>query len=377
MRYYLALLAAATLLITTSARALTNFLPAGDHAYKTLLQLNIHTSTTTIFLAATTLALITLTLFTIYTRKTNAPPEALLVLALSPAFITAAVTEVHALLLALLAVILALTHNSKLAPLLAAAACWIHPASILVAFLYAAAEIINKQQLRAITATILSTAAALLSEQTITFTFQFAELQVLAATSILLALLAATGAIFLWSENTYHWLLGALTLVLAGLAVTELRVVAALAAALLAGNALRILRKRRWELETIKQGTLLFILLALLFTATSAASLATQAPPTSDLQETASITNELAGTNEVFTLSNQLHALQWHGIQPTNEHEQTILSLRDGDVLADYITEFIILEADQEAPNLRFVLENSQRYVKLHTASHELWRKVR
>ena len=376
MRRQLILLAITTLLITTLARILTTGLYASDEAYQTLLSLPHQPPDAYLFAATLSIAAATLALFVIYTKKTKTPPEALLVLALSPAYITAAITEPTAGILGVLAITAALTYKHPASALAVIAAALIHPAGGLLALIYVTAKITQKKQIQAITTTLLATAALLLTNTNLQIQITLAELQTIAAPSLLILLLAITGAALLWDENNYQYLLLLLLVATSALLIPELRLVAALAAAILAGNALSVLRKHTWTLEKMKGVTLLFILLALLYTSASSLALTINADPHPDIKEIAQTTTTLAGNQPVFTLSNQEHALRWHAINTTQANEQEILQTRNSETLTELTTPFILLEATQEAPNLRFVLQNSQRFTKLQTGSHELWRRV-
>lgn len=376
MRHHLTLLAALGLLITTAARTTTGLPFAGDDAYATLLRLAPTIPQPYLYTATTALALGALLLYAYHTKHTNTPPEALLVIAFSPAFLTAAITNPEALLLGAGSVALLVANRTWAGPALAALLGLIHPAGAVPALIYVAAQIVRKHQLRAILTTALTTAALLVTTGTMRYATRIAELQSLGASSALILLLAITGALLLWDENTYPWLLAALTAAAAALIIPELRLVAAFAAAIPAGHALHTLRRRTWTLETIKSSALLFVLLGLLFTAVSASAVAVRAPPTPALADTADIARELAQNKPVFALTTNEYALRWHGVNTTTAHQETILSLRDSDQLKAYTTEFLIIEEKAASANLRFVLENSNSYVLLYRNGHEIWREV-
>lgn len=376
MRRQLILLAVTTLLITTLTRILATGLYASDQAYQTLLKLPYQPPETYLFAATLSITVTTLVLFVAYTKKTKTPPEALLILALSPAYITAAITEPTAALLGALTITAALTYKHPASALAVIAAASIHATGGLLALAYIIAKTTQKKQLTAIVTTVLATTALILTNATIQLHTSLAELQAIAAPSLLILLLAITGAALLWDENNYQYLLLLLITAASALILPELRVAAALAAAILAGNALSVLRKHTWALEKMKGVTLLFILLALLYTASSSLALTINADPQPDIKELAQTTTSLVGSQSVFTLSNQEHALRWHAINTTQENKQRILETRSSEALTELTTPFILLETTQEAPNLRFVLQNSQRFTKLQTGSHELWRRV-
>ena len=99
MRYRLTLLAALGMLITSAARTIRSTPFAGDDAYSTLLRLAPGIQEPYIYTAALALLTAALLLFTYYTQRQDIPEEALLVLAFSPAYLTAAITNHEALLL--------------------------------------------------------------------------------------------------------------------------------------------------------------------------------------------------------------------------------------------------------------------------------------
>lgn len=374
MRNYATIAAASTLLTTTITRILTKGQFAGDRAYEAFLRLPTHVSEQTLFIITTSLALITLILYAIYTKQEQIPYESIVLLAVSPAFITAAVTEPYALVIGFLAVVLALIQKHPLAIPLIAAMCYLHPVVGLLALVYLTKQIKEQHQIRAIIATVLCASMMYLSNATIRPEFQIAELQALGATSILLILLALTGAILAWSHNTYQWAIALLVVSFAGLFLPELRLVASLAAATLAGKALRILQKRTWQLEIIKNTTTYFIILALVFSSASAASVTVNAEPGSDIQQVLELTTYLVDEEEkVFIISDYQHVFRYNGIQVTTENEEIITELRNADTLENYITPRFILQANKDVPNLRFVIENSREYIPLYQASHELW----
>ena len=68
--------------------------------------------------------------------------------------------------------------------------------------------------------------------------------------------------------------------------------------------------------------------------------------------------------------------LRWHGIHTTTNNTEKILDLRDADELRKHTTEFLVIDQDADAPNLRFVLENSNDYVLLYRSEHSIWRRV-
>jgi hypothetical protein len=317
------------------------------------------------------LSVLTLVVATYLMRLFETPKEAYIILLLSPPVLAAAILNPFALLLALAAALALLYKDSYKATIPILIACYMHPTAGILAAALALYQAHTSRYKPALLTLVASATLAILSPSQVIFATQFAELQAPGAISIISVLLGILGAILLWDENTSIPLLIACIPLLAGLIFSELALVTAIVSAVLAGNALRILRKREWQLKAVKTATTYFIILGLIFAATASTSQAVIAKPHAEILETAELMIQLT-EQEVSVLSTQQGVLEWYGVPTQNAN--VLYLAKTSDDIKDIANTYILIEDDYRAPKLRFLLENSNSYIQVRDAEHDVWR---
>ncbi len=298
--------------------------------------------------------------------------ETLFLLLLSPVVLSAAITSPVAIVLAGLGIVL--HASSRLRALLSPIVPLVHPAGAVLSFFSVVTYIAMRKQLIAILITLSTTLILFFHPLTIPYSTQIAELQQTGGLSILLILLAITGMILTWRKQTYPTYLVYLSLISLAFFIQELVLLATLIAAIPAGEAVYILRKRKWNLESVKTATIYFLMLSMLFTTVSNIHATITQPPTQEIQDIAELLHDI-GVTEVFLHTSQENVFFYQHIRAVPVTAD-ITYIRDAMLLAEYLPEFILIERLDEQPNLAFVLRNSRLFIRIHEGEHSLWKRA-
>lgn len=303
-------------------------------------------------------------------KKYEFPTESLFLLIATPALITALVLPSRALAIGVLALLaLLFARNTYVLALTTIAAAVLTPQALVLAPLALFILVLKKQRvLTACTVALLATLTYLHGIPALSG-IGFAELGTLGGQSLFILLLAITGIVLSWSKKTYPYLLSALYTLAAGFFFSDLRFAAVIAATVTVGYAIKALRERDWRLESVRNVSILLVVCGLLFAATVTINEATQAPPTPETQH---LIHFLTHTEEpVFALPEHHEILHWQAIPIAYTDYETVLISRNIDVTGPNLPPLIILNAADEADNLRFLIDVTDRFSVVYT--NEEW----
>lgn len=363
----------ATILLPMSiaaARISKGPLFAGTQSYENLLRYSTSADAAAIFTTKTLLLALTLITIILLLRRYEIPAESILLLAITPAFLTSLVISNQAITLALLFLAALLVHDKEwfvfaiTIPLLLADQAGILLGGIIALTLLAKRKLLGSAAVTGITVL----AGVILGIPQMTP-------DLVGAPGTFVLLLAGTGAALHWSRKTYPYLLLGLALLLLGSLDPTLGLVQAIAAAALGGIALSDLRKRNWNLESLRTATTWLIICGLLFTGVSAANQVLEEEPGAEFSQLHAYLEALPRVDgNVFAFTPTREYLEWHGMHVVEE-EPAVQQAHTLKELAVALPEYIVLAEKDEARNMRFIFENTDPYALIYEDGYyEVWK---
>ncbi len=374
MRGPVILLGAVVALFVAAARAMTRPFFAPESVYATLPVTITHAQ----LYVGIRLALFLLLIATVYLiyRKYDFPDEGLLVLIASPAFLIAPIGTDLGLGVALLVAAGVLAWESNiLLVIIAALLALMHPVGWLLALLAVPALFLRKAWPHLLVLVLALAAGVYTHGVTVAIELGVSEIGALGAPSVFISLLAIMGVLSAWRPRTYPRLLIASVAVAGGMLIPGLRLSAAIGAAILAGYAVQELRERHWRLEGIRNISLLFVVLGLVFTAASTGAQAVRSEPSPGMLSAAQFLRQ-APPGAVFALPQHVATLRWYGIDATSANLDTILASRNLDVVGPLLPKYVLLARNDQAPALRFLIENTNGFQRIHSGDYDIWEVV-
>lgn len=308
-------------------------------------------------------------------RKHGLPEESLIVLIASPALLVSLLLPFETLLLAvILAAMVLLWERTVVLSLLAALVSAVTPAGTVIALFTAAALLARRSYWSAAVAA----AAAVLSVLSFGlpgFAPAISELGSIGSISAFVALLALIGVLVAWDKKTYPLLLAAAGFVGCAVLFPSLSLAGSLVAAALAGHALSALHAGDWRLTSVRQMSLLLVVLALLFTAAATAAEAVRSPPGGDFLEVVRVLGS-AGPGGVLVHPGHAAVLEWYGVDTRPDLYAEAISHRNFEAAQERLPRYVVLARTDEAENLRFLIEHTDNFVLLHAGDLELYEVV-